>query len=144
MDLSLTLGDIEIISTGIDSNGNTTYDLNLMDDNDSLTNLVERTLETPLGYITIYSQDIVNNQLNTIDALYGDSIYKYLSEPLNSETLTGIQDAIQNCVSILSNVSGLTITDINLYSYTFDNVEISVTYSINDNNTTIIIIPFSL
>ena len=141
MDLSLYLGDLEVSQTEVDNSDNILYDICLDDTQTALINLVKRTLQTPLGYITLYTKG--TSGIDELDINYGDNIYQRLSEPFTSSTLLDIQSDIKTALNILSNIPSIVITNVCIYSYTIDSIDIAVEYSIN-NATTSTVVNFTL
>lgn len=72
-------------------------DIDVVSQINNLKLAIKRRIFTPLGGMGAFVQDI--NGLYNIDSTYGNSAYRYLSEPLNGETLDAMKDALIQCLS---------------------------------------------
>ena len=80
MDLQLDYGDFSVKKAEESYEGISYYDLAIENEEQSITKLIRRTLETPLGYI---KQAIVTQAgVNLLDEDYGKSLYGKLGDLL--------------------------------------------------------------
>ena len=111
------------------------YDLVL--DRDTVTERLVRALQTPFGYISIYV--LSQGGVDIVDDLYGNNIYKELSEGLTLNFISRVRNHTVNAIERAGLAQNVDSVQVNvLDSHT---VQIHVTYT-NSNAPTIIPITF--
>lgn len=111
------------------------YDLVL--DRNTLTERLKRALQTPFGYISMYVT--AEGGISIVDDLYGNNIYKELSEGLTLNFISRVRNHTINAIERAGLTQNVDSVQVNvLDSHT---VQIYVTYT-NSNAPTIIPITF--
>lgn len=134
MDFLLDYGDLSIDKIEYDNQGTNYYDLSLETEDQFISKLVKRTLETPLGYIKQVILEEVS--IDYLDNNYGNPLYKKLAEPLTTSFVLEAQADIENTLNSIRNVPGLTFNSVIINNYSLDSLGIEVNYSYNNQITT--------
>ena len=127
IDLKLVQGDLSITEFDSDDESNqTTYDLSLLDEEDSISRLVRRALETPFAYIGQYIIDA--RGISNLDGDFGNAIYRELSENININFISRARNHVSSALSFIS--SEIELLDLRIEIPDMYTVQITATYSI--------------
>ena len=133
MDLQLDYGDFSVKKTEESYEGISYYDLVIENEEQSITKLIRRTLETPLGYI---KQAIVTQAgVNLLDEDYGNLLYGKLGDLLTPSFIVQAESGILNALSKLKDTPSLIINSVNIINVGLNSLTIEVTFTYNSNQT---------
>ena len=133
MDLQLDYGDFSVKKTEESYEGISYYDLAIENEEQSITKLIRRTLETPLGYI---KQAIVTQAgVNLLDEDYGNPLYGKLGDLLTPSFIVQAESGILNALSKLKDIPSLIINSVNIINVGLNSLTIEVTFTYNSNQT---------
>lgn len=133
MDLQLDYGDFSINKVEESYEGINFYDLVIENEEQSITKLIRRTLETPLSYI---KQAIVTQTgVDLLDSGYGNPLYGKLGDLLTPSFIVQAESGILNALFKLKDISSLTINSVNIINVRLNSLTIEVTFTYNNNQT---------
>ena len=133
MDLQLDYGDFSVKKAEESYEGISYYDLAIETEEQSITKLIRRTLETPLGYI---KQAIVTQAgVNLLDEDYGNPLYGKLGDLLTPSFIVQAESGILNALSKLKDIPSLIINSVNIINVGLNSLTIEVTFTYNNNQT---------
>lgn len=133
MDLQLDYGDFSVKKAEESYEGISYYDLVIENEEQSITKLIKRTLETPLGYI---KQAIVTQAgVNLLDEDYGNPLYGKLGDLLTPSFIVQAESGILNALSKLKDIPSLIINSVNIINVGLNSLTIEVTFTYNSNQT---------
>ena len=133
MDLQLDYGDFSVKKAEESYEGISYYDLAIENEEQSITKLIRRTLETPLGYI---KQAIVTQAgVNLLDEDYGNPLYGKLGDLLTPSFIVQAESGILNALSKLKDTPSLIINSVNIINVGLNSLTIEVTFTYNSNQT---------
>ena len=133
MDLQLDYGDFSVKKAEESYEGISYYDLAIENEEQSITKLIRRTLETPLGYI---KQAIVTQAgVNLLDEDYGNPLYGKLGDLLTPSFIVQAESEILNALSKLKDIPSLIINSVNIINVGLNSLTIEVTFTYNSNQT---------
>ena len=133
MDLQLDYGDFSVKKAEESYEGISYYDLAIENEEQSITKLIRRTLETTLGYI---KQAIVTQAgVNLLDEDYGNPLYGKLGDLLTPSFIVQAESGILNALSKLKDIPSLIINSVNIINVGLNSLTIEVTFTYNSNQT---------
>lgn len=133
MDLQLDYGDFSIQKVEESYEGITYYDLIIENEEQSITKLIRRTLETPLGYFKKATANQVGIEM--LDADYGNPLYGKLGDLLTPSFIIQAESGILNALLKLKNIPNLVINNVSVINVGLNSLTIEVTFTYNSNQT---------
>lgn len=133
MDLQLDYGDFSVKKVEESYESISYYDLALETEEQSITKLIRRTLETPLGYIK--QAIITQTEIDLLDADYGNPLYGKLGDLLTPSFIIQAESVIFKALSKLKNIPSLIINSVNIINVGLNSLTIEVTFTYNSNQT---------
>lgn len=133
MDLQLNYGDFSTQKVEESYEGITYYDLIIENEEQSITKLIRRTLETPLGYI---KKAVINQvRIESLDADYGNPLYGKLGDILTPSFIAQAESGILNALLKLKDIPNLIINSVNIVNVELNSLTIEVIFTYNSNQT---------
>jgi hypothetical protein len=132
MDLQLDYGDFSVKKVE-ESYEKSYYDLAIETEEQSITKLIRRTLETPLGYIK--QAIITQTEIDLLDKDYGNPLYGKLGDLLTPSFIVQAESIVLNALSKLKNIPSLIINSVNIINVGLNSLTIEVTFTYNSSQT---------
>jgi hypothetical protein len=133
MDLQLDYGDFSTQKVEESYEGITYYDLVIENEEQAITKLIRRTLETPLGYI---KKAVINQVgIESLDADYGNPLYGKLGDLLTPSFIAQAESGILNALLKLKDIPSLVINNVSVINVGLNSLTIEVTFTYNSNQT---------
>lgn len=132
MDLQLDYGDFSIKKVEESYEGSF-YDLAMETEEQSITKLIRRTLETPLGYIK--QAIITQTGIDLLDGDYGNPLYGKLGDLLTPSFIVQVESVTLSALSKLKDIPSLIINSVNIINVGLNSLTIEVTFTYNSNQT---------
>lgn len=132
MDLQLDYGDFSIKKVEESYEGSF-YDLAMETEEQSITKLIRRTLETPLGYIK--QAIITQTGIDLLDGDYGNPLYGKLGDLLTPSFIVQAESVTLSALSKLKDIPSLIINSVNIINVGLNSLTIEVTFTYNSNQT---------
>lgn len=132
MDLQLDYGDFSVKKVEESYEGSF-YDLAIETEEQSITKLIRRTLETPLGYIK--QAIITQTGIELLDGDYGNPLYGKLGDLLTPSFIVQTESVTLSALSKLKDIPSLIINSVNIINVGLNSLTIEVTFTYNSNQT---------
>jgi hypothetical protein len=132
MDLQLDCGDFSVKKVE-ESYEKSYYDLAIETEEQSITKLIRRTLETPLGYIK--QAIITQTEIDLLDKDYGNPLYGKLGDLLTPSFIVQAESIVLNALSKLKDIPSLIINSVNIINVGLNSLTIEVTFTYNSSQT---------
>lgn len=132
MDLQLDYGDFSIKKVEESYEGSF-YDLAIETEEQSITKLIRRTLETPLSYIK--QAIITQTGIDLLDGDYGNPLYGKLGDLLTPSFIVQAESVTLSALSKLKDIPSLIINSVNIINVGLNSLTIEVTFTYNSNQT---------
>lgn len=132
MDLQLDYGDFSVKKVEESYEGSF-YDLAIETEEQSITKLIRRTLETPLGYIK--QAIITQTGIDLLDGDYGNPLYGKLGDLLTPSFIVQAESVTLSALSKLKDIPSLIINSVNIINVGLNSLTIEVTFTYNSNQT---------
>lgn len=132
MDFLLDYGDFSVKKVEESYEGSF-YDLAMETEEQSITKLIRRTLETPLGYIK--QAIITQTGIDLLDGDYGNPLYGKLGDLLTPSFIVQAESVTLSALSKLKDIPSLIINNVNIINVGLNSLTIEVTFTYNSNQT---------
>lgn len=133
MDLQLDYEDLSIKKVEESYEGVSYYDLVIENEEQSITKLIRRTLETPLGYIK--QATVTPTGVDLLDGDYGNPLYGKLGDLLTPSFIMQAESVTLSALSKLKDIPSLVINSVNIINVGLNSLTIEVTFTYNSNQT---------